>query len=76
LLAAMPAAPSVAAALQESAAHFGRLAADGNRAALISELNELGNELTKCSRTAGDAYARMYAMLEALKRYPATPSNP
>ncbi len=76
LLAAMPAAPSVAGALQESAGHFARLVADGDRAALISELNELGNGLTECSRTAGDAYARMYAMLEALKRYPATPSNP
>lgn len=76
LLAAMPAAPSVAAAFQASAAHFARLVADGDRAALISELNELGRGLTECSRTAGDAYARMYAMLEALKRYPATTSNP
>ena len=74
LLAAMPAAPSVAAALRESAEYLEGLVAGGDRNRLIAELTELGCGLTACSSTAGDAYARMYAMLEALKRYPAMPS--
>ncbi len=75
LLAAMPAAPSVAASFQDSAGHLAKLVAEGDRSSLIAEFETLGRGLTECSRTAGDAYARMYAMLEALKRYPATPSN-
>jgi hypothetical protein len=76
LLAAMPDAPAVAASFRESAEHLAKLVADGDRSSLIREYETLGRGLTECSRTAGDAYARMYAMLEALKRYPATPSSP
>jgi len=73
LLAAMSAAPTVAAGLRESAEYFEGLVVGGDRNRLIAEFTEMGRGLTECSRTAGDAYARMYGMLEALKRYPATP---
>ncbi|MBE9505362.1 MAG: prephenate dehydrogenase/arogenate dehydrogenase family protein [Chloroflexi bacterium] len=73
LLAALPAAPSVASALELSAAHFSRLVRDGDRDGLLEEFNTLGRELGSVDRRASDAYGRMYAMLEALQRYPTTP---
>lgn len=73
LLAALPAAPSVASALESSAAHFSRLVRDGDRDGLLEEFSSLGKELGSVDERAGDAYERMYAMLEALQRYPTTP---
>jgi len=73
LLAAFPAAPSVASALESSAAHFSGLVRDGDRAGLFEEFSALGRELGSVDDRAGDAYERMYAMLEALQRHPTTP---
>ncbi len=75
LLAALPAAPSVASALESSAAHFSRLVRDGDRDGLLEEFSALGKELGSVDERAGDAYERMYAMLEALQRYPTTPQR-
>ena len=72
LLAALPSAPEVARALQDSAAHFARLVETRNRSEMIEEFSSLGRQLEQVDHRAGDAYARMYAMLEALKRYPST----
>ena len=73
LLAALPAAPSVASALESSAAHFSGLVRDGDRSCLFEEFSALGRELGSADDTTGNAYERMYAMLEALQRYPTTP---
>jgi prephenate dehydrogenase len=73
LLAAFPTAPSVASALESSAAHFSHLVRDSDRAGLLEEFSTLGRELGSVDQRAGDAYERMYAMLEALQRYPTTP---
>ncbi len=75
LLAALPAAPAVADSLQESAAHFAAMVAAGDRSALIDEFSALGRRLEQADHRAVDAYARMYAMLEALKRFPSTPTS-
>ncbi len=75
LLAALPSASEVAGALQDSAAHFARLVETRDRTALIEEFSSLGRQLEQVDHRAGDAYARMYAMLEALKRYPPTPAS-
>jgi hypothetical protein len=76
LLAALPAASSVASGLQESAEHFARLVHEGGRATLIDEFSSLGRQLEQLDHRATDAYARMYAMLEALKRFPASAETP
>ena len=73
LLAAFPTAPSVASALESSAAHFSSLVRDGDRAGLFEEFSALGRELGSVDDRAGHAYERMYAMLEALQRHPTTP---
>jgi len=72
LLTSLPAAPGVADALQESASQFARLVHEGDRSHLIAELSSLGQELERLDHRAVDAYARLYAMLEALKRFPST----
>jgi len=72
LLAGLPTAPGVAAGLQESAEHFARLVNEGSRTTLIDEFASLGRELEQLDHRAVNAYARMYAMLEALKRFPST----
>lgn len=71
LLSGLPDAPGVAEGLTQSAAHFSRLVAQGDREALIREFSALGEELEQLDHRAVNAYARMYAMLEALKRFPA-----
>lgn len=73
LLAALPAAPAVASALESSAAHFARMVRDGDKTGLFDEFTALGRELGSVDQRAGDAYERMYAMLEALQRYPTSP---
>ncbi len=75
LLAALPAATAVATSLQESAAHFAHLVEERNRSDLIEEFSSLGQQLEHADHRAGDAYARMYAMLEALKRFPSKPAS-
>ena len=70
LLAELPTASVVASALQDSAAHLAGLVAQGDRAALIGEFASLGRQLEEQDHRAANAYGRMYAMLEALKRYP------
>jgi prephenate dehydrogenase len=72
LLASLPSAPSIATALQQSAEHFARLVSQGDRSALIEEFASLGSQLEQLDHRASNAYARMYAMLEALKRFPST----
>ena len=72
LLAQLDTAPHVAAALRESAEHFARLVEHGNRDCLIEEFSSLGSQLEQLDHRASNAYARMYAMLEALKRFPAS----
>ena len=72
LLSTLPTAPAVAGALQESAAHFTALVEVGDRSALIGELSALGRQLEQLDHRAVDAYGRMYAMLEALKRFPSS----
>ncbi|MBN1153260.1 MAG: prephenate dehydrogenase/arogenate dehydrogenase family protein, partial [Dehalococcoidia bacterium] len=76
LLTGLPDAPGVASGLCDSAAHFARLVESGNRDVLIAELAALGGELEKLDHRAANAYARMYAMLEALKRFPSGPEAP
>ncbi len=75
LLAALPAAPAVASALQESASHFARMVEERDRSGLIEEFSALGRQLEQIDHRAVDAYARMYAMLEALRRFPAKPPS-
>jgi prephenate dehydrogenase len=70
LLSELPASSRVAHALQESAAHFAQLVAEGDRSALIAEFASLGSQLEAQDHRAVNAYARMYAMLEALKQFP------
>ena len=70
LLAGLPTASAVASALQDSAAHLAGLVAQGDRAALIGEFASLGRQLEEQDHRAVNAYGRMYAMLEALKRFP------
>jgi len=70
LLSELPASPRVASALTESAAHFAHLVEEGNRSALIDEFAALGRQLEMHDHRAANAYARMYAMLEALKQFP------
>ena len=70
LLAELPTAPAVASALQESAGYLAALVAQRDRTALISEFASLGRQLEDQDHRAANAYGRMYAMLEALKRYP------
>ncbi|NLE95824.1 MAG: prephenate dehydrogenase/arogenate dehydrogenase family protein [Dehalococcoidia bacterium] len=74
LLAGLPDAPDVAQRLEESASHFRSLVEQGGRTAMIDEFAALGGELEKLDYRAADAYARMYAMLEALKRFPSNPN--
>ncbi len=76
LLAGLPDAADVARRLEESAAHFKGLVELGSRTAMIDEFAALGSELEKVDHRAADAYARMYAMLEALKRFPSSRSAP
>lgn len=73
LLSQLQAAPGIAAALRDSAGHFARLVEAGDRTSLIEEFSSLGNRLEQQDHRASHAYARMYAMLEALKRFPASP---
>jgi len=72
LLSGLPHAPTVAAGVEQSAAHFSALVAQGDRKGLIREFSALGRELELLDHRAENAYARMYAMLEALKRFPST----
>ena len=76
LLVALPAASGVASGMQKSAEHFARLVHEGGRATLIDEFASLGQQLEQLDHRATDAYARMYAMLEALKRFPASGDTP
>jgi prephenate dehydrogenase len=70
LLEALPDAPALAEAMGRSISHYGELIAARDREALRAEFTQLGNGLTAADRAAEDAYEHMYAMLEALKKYP------
>jgi len=71
LLESLPDAPDLAEAMGRSITHYGKLIAARDREALRAEFTQLGNGLTAADRAAEDAYEHMYAMLEALKKYPA-----
>jgi len=73
LLSQLEAAPQLAVALRDSAEHFARLVEARDRALLIEEFFSLGSRLEQLDHRASHAYARMYDMLEALKRFPAGP---
>ncbi len=70
LLAELPRSTSVAFALRDSAAYLAELVEQRDRGVLIGELSALGKQLEEQDHRAANAYGRMYAMLEALKRYP------
>ncbi len=74
LLAELPSAPELAAELQRNVTHFAQLVATGDRATLTGEFASLGRQLEALDHRAVNAYGRMYAMLEALKRFPANPA--
>ena len=70
LLEALPDAPGLAEAMGRSLAHYGELIAARDREALRADFTRLGTGLTAADYAAEDAYEHMYAMLEALKKYP------
>ncbi|MBN1857065.1 MAG: prephenate dehydrogenase/arogenate dehydrogenase family protein [Dehalococcoidia bacterium] len=73
LLSAMPTAPSIADALESNMAHFAGLVRARARTEMYDEFSTLGGELAAADNREGNPYDRVYAMLEALQRYPATP---
>ena len=70
LLEALPDAPALAQTMGRSISHYGELIAARDREALRTEFAQLGDGLTAADYAAEDAYEHMYAMLEALKKYP------
>ena len=72
LLAALPTAPDVAEALESNMAHFTTLVKTRARTEMRAEFSTLGQKLAAADNREGNPYDRMYAMLEALQRYPAT----
>ena len=70
LLSALPASPRLSAGFTASAAHFAQMCERRDRAALHDEMAAMAQRLAESNHTASDAYDRMYAMLEALQRFP------
>lgn len=70
LLESLPAAPELADEMGRSLSHYGEMIAGRDREGLRAEFSELGSGLTEADHAAEEAYQHMYAMLEALKRYP------
>jgi len=70
LLESLPDAPALAETMGESIAHYSKLIAARDREALRAEFAQLGDGLTANDAAAEEAYEHMYAMLEALKKYP------
>ncbi|MFW6056317.1 MAG: prephenate dehydrogenase/arogenate dehydrogenase family protein [Chloroflexota bacterium] len=76
LLSALPASPRLSAGFTASAAHFAQMCERRDRAALHDEMAAMAQRLAESNHTASDAYDRMYAMLEALQRFPSKNQAP
>ncbi len=76
LLSALPASPRLSAGFTASAAHFAKMCERRDRAALHNEMVAMAQRLAESNHTASDAYDRMYAMLEALQRFPSKNQAP
>lgn len=70
LLSALPDSPQLSARFTESAKHFAGLCETRDRAVLYDEMADMARRLAETDHAASDAYDRMYAMLEALQRFP------
>lgn len=76
LLAALPASPRLSSGFTDSAVHFAGLCARRDRAVLYEDMADMARRLAETNHTASDAYDRMYAMLEALQRFPSKSQAP
>ncbi len=70
LLSVLPASPRLSSQFTESAAHFAELCDRRDRTALYEDMVGMAQQLAETNHAASDAYDRMYAMLEALQRFP------
>ncbi len=76
LLSALPTSPQLSAGFTASAAHFAQMCEQRDRAALYDEMAAMAQQLAESNHSASDAYDRMYAMLEALQRFPSKDQAP
>jgi len=70
LLSMLPESPHLSAEFAGNAERLAELCTKRDRAALHGEMVDMARRLAEADHAASDAYDRMYAMLEALQRFP------